>query len=333
MEASTPAQGTAAGQAGAIRRLGLIGHPVAHSRSPAMQQAALDALGIPARYELWDTTPEQLAARVASLRGPEALGANVTIPYKSAVVPLLDAIAAEARRAAGVVNTIVREETQSRVRLVGHNTDVLALSRILAEEARWGSAHGEARRVLVLGAGGAARAAIGAAQELGAAVYVAARRIEAALEALEDCWRREHEAHEELDTHTTVGRQDVPPLPPAWRARALALDDTARLAEALRGADVLFQATSVGMGVAEGSDKGVAESPIALELLASLPAHAYVFDLVYAPPRTPLVRTALALGLRATGGLPMLLYQGAAAFTLWTGCPAPLDAMRAALGL
>lgn len=309
-------------QSGAPRpfRLGLIGHPVAHSRSPVMQQAALDALGIAARYELWDTPPEELAARVASLRDPRILGANVTIPYKAAVVPLLDALSPQAQRAAGVVNTVVREETPSGVRLIGHNTDVVALSRILDEEGQWSAS----RRVVVLGAGGAARAAIGAAREHGAAVYVAARRIEAAAEALADRWRREQAAAGEAE-ETRGGST----LPVEWRARAVALGDTARLAEALRGADVLFHATSVGMGSAEEA----AESPISLELLAELPAHAFVFDLVYAPPETPLVRAARQRGLRASGGLPMLLYQGAAAFTLWAGRPAPLDVMRRALGM
>ncbi|HKB48455.1 MAG TPA: hypothetical protein VKC57_12205, partial [Ktedonobacterales bacterium] len=87
--------------------VGLIGHPVAHSRSPAMQQAAFEALGISARYELWDTLPEELPDRVAALRGRDMLGANVTIPYKRDVLPLLDRVTASARRI-GAVNTIVR---------------------------------------------------------------------------------------------------------------------------------------------------------------------------------------------------------------------------------
>ncbi|HEY7833651.1 MAG TPA: hypothetical protein VIG30_08790, partial [Ktedonobacterales bacterium] len=97
------------GQATSVARVGLIGHPVAHSRSPALQQAALDACGIAARYELWDTPPEALAARVAALRAPGVLGANVTVPHKLAVMPLLDALAPSAARLAGAVNTIVVE--------------------------------------------------------------------------------------------------------------------------------------------------------------------------------------------------------------------------------
>src|SRR5436309_2742712 len=92
--------------------VGLIGHPIGHSRSPVMQQAAFDALGLPTRYEPWDTPDvTALTERVAALRQPGMLGANVTIPWKVAVAPLLDALDDGARRLAGAVNTITREET------------------------------------------------------------------------------------------------------------------------------------------------------------------------------------------------------------------------------
>ncbi len=110
------------------RLVGLIGYPVGHSRSPAMQQAAFDALGIAARYLLWETPPDALAERIASLREPDMLGANVTIPYKTAVAPLLDALASSALRAGGTVNTIVRGDDG---RLTGHNTDVAGVLQVL----------------------------------------------------------------------------------------------------------------------------------------------------------------------------------------------------------
>ncbi len=296
------------------RLAGLIGHPVGHSRSPAMQQAAFDALGIAARYVLWDTPPERLAERVAALRTPEMLGANVTIPYKTAVLPLLDAIAPEALRHAGAVNTIVREETAAGVRLVGHNTDVIALRRVLREQSAWS----EGRRVLVLGAGGAAQAALGVALLEGAEPWVATRRVEMARAALEALWQRSQHTHD-LDAAAAVR-----PCPPDWLARALALGDTPRLAATLAHTHVLINATPVGT-------QDSTASPLAPELLAQLPSGAYVFDMVYNPPVTALVRAARSAGLRASGGLPMLLYQGAEAFTLWTGMPAPLAVMRAAL--
>ena len=277
-----------------VRVVGLIGHPVGHSRSPAMQQAAFDALGIPGRYELWDTPADQLAERVAALREPEVVGANVTIPHKTAVVAYLDAVAPEATRWGGAVNTVVRVETPSGVRLVGHNTDVEGLSRALDEHDAWSAG----QRLLILGAGGAALAAVAAATRHGADVCIAARRIEAARAAL--------------------GADEA--------GRTLDLADHAALASALARTSLLINATPVGTRDPEAS-------PLPPGLLRHLPAGSFVFDMVYNPPETALVRAARAAGLRAVGGLEMLLYQGAASFSLWTGRPAPLDAMRAALGL
>ena len=277
----------------AIRRVGLIGYPVGHSRSPAMQQAAFDALGIAARYELWETPPEALAGRIASLRAPDVLGANVTIPYKTAVVPLLDGLAPSAERAGNAVNTIVRDTSG---RLIGHNTDVTGVLRTLdAHEA------GDAgQSLLALGAGGAARAVWAAAWERGMALRVAARHPDTARAAL-----------------IAAGLASVEVVP---------LDDRAGLAKALAASSVVINATSVGMGDALAS-------PLPDDLLAAVPAGALVFDMVYAPPETALLRAARARGLRTAAGLEMLLEQGAAAFQLWTGQHPPIAAMRAALAL
>ncbi len=249
------------------------------------------------------------------------LGANVTIPHKAAVVSLLDEIDPQARRAAGVVNTIVSVRTESDVRLVGYNTDVLALMRILDEQANW-----RTRRVVALGAGGAAQAAMGAARAHRAEVWVAARDPAKAANALAGLWRREHGE----ESGGVGGEQTT--MPGEWSERALALDDTARLRDALAQADVLMQMTAVGME-RHGDPQAALQTPIPLDMLDHLPAHALVFDAIYAPRETVLARAARERGLRAVGGMPMLLYQGAAAFTLWTGQPAPLAVMQAALGL
>ena len=277
----------------AIRRVGLIGYPVGHSRSPAMQQAAFDALGIAARYELWETPPEALAKQIASLRAPDVLGANVTIPYKTAVVPLLDGLAPSAERAGNAVNTIVRDTSGQ---LIGHNTDVTGVLRTLdAHEA------GDAgQSLLALGAGGAARAVWAAARERGVALRVAARHPDTARAAL-----------------IAAGLASVEVIP---------LDDRVGLAGALAASGVVINATSVGMGDALAS-------PLPDDLLAAVPAGALVFDMVYAPPETALLRAARARGLRTAAGLEMLLEQGAAAFQLWTGQHPPIAAMRAALAL
>ncbi len=134
------------------KRVVLIGHPVAHSLSGAMQQAAFDALGIDARYEVWDRAPIDLPDAVAELRGDDFLGANLTIPHKERVVPLIDRSTEEAV-ATGAVNTITRDGR----RLIGHNTDVagftVALDRLVGRQKM-------PRAAVVLGAGGGARAVV-----------------------------------------------------------------------------------------------------------------------------------------------------------------------------
>ena len=134
------------------KRVVLIGHPVAHSLSGAMQQAAFDDQGIDATYELWDRPPLGLADAIAELRGDDFLGANVTIPHKERIVPLVDRLTDEAH-VTGAVNTITKEGK----RLIGHNTDVpgfrVALDRLVGKQKM-------PRHAVVLGAGGGARAVV-----------------------------------------------------------------------------------------------------------------------------------------------------------------------------
>jgi len=134
------------------KRVVLIGHPVAHSLSAAMQQAAFDSAGIDAKYELWDRAPIALPDAIEEVRGDEFLGANVTIPHKERVVPMIDKLTEEAQ-ATGAVNTLTREGR----RLVGHNTDVpgfnVALDKLVGRQKM-------PRQAVVLGAGGGARAVV-----------------------------------------------------------------------------------------------------------------------------------------------------------------------------
>ncbi|HSS35361.1 MAG TPA: shikimate dehydrogenase, partial [Patescibacteria group bacterium] len=134
------------------KRVVLIGHPVAHSLSGAMQQAAFDERGIDATYELWDRAPMALAEAIGELRGDDFLGANVTIPHKEKVAPMVDRLTEEGH-ATGAVNTITKEGK----RLVGHNTDVpgfkVALDKLVGKQKM-------PRQAVVLGAGGGARAVV-----------------------------------------------------------------------------------------------------------------------------------------------------------------------------
>ena len=170
---------------------------------------------------------------------------------------------------------------------------------------------GQPGRLLVLGAGGAAQAALGAALLRGLEPWVAARRLVAAEDALAALYARQSVASRPLGGH-------------AWQAHALDLNDAAALGQALRETQVLVNATPIGTRDPDAA-------PLPLELLRLLPEEAFTLDMVYNPPETALVRAARALGRRASGGFDMLVYQGAAAFTLWTNQPAPVAVMREAL--
>lgn len=264
------------------RAFALIGWPVAHSRSPAMHAAAFRARGLDARYELLPVPPEQLPDAIRRVR-TTLEGANVTVPHKAAVMPLLDEVEPVARTI-GAVNTLLR----SGGRLVGTNTDAAGFLRSLDEA----GIDARGARAVVLGAGGAARAVVYALREAGAELAVAARR-EAAARALTE----------------------------AFGGRPFALTD---VEEPFRSADLVVQATSAPLG----PDAQAFADTLPL---AALPSHATVVELVYAPRETAVLRAARARALRTVDGTGMLVHQGALAFTRWTGAPAPVEAMRAAL--
>jgi shikimate dehydrogenase len=279
-----------------MKYTGLIGYPVAHSLSPRMQEAGFRALGIDARYALWETPASQLEARVHSLRAPEMYGANVTIPHKEAVLPWLDEIDPQAQRI-GAVNTIVNRAG----RLVGYNTDAPGFLRALREQG--GPAFSlQGRRALLLGGGGAAR---------GAAVAL----LESQIGLLTILGRNE----ERLATLVAHLRQQNAHHP----VQGLLLD-SAEARQALCTADIVVNTTSVGLK--PGDETLLIDAGL-------LPASALVMDMIFNPPQTPLLRAAAERGCSTLNGLPMLLYQGTLALELWTGQNAPEEVMRAALGL
>ncbi|MEO6206715.1 MAG: shikimate dehydrogenase [Candidatus Limnocylindrales bacterium] len=270
------------------KRVVLIGHPVAHSLSEAMQQAAFDDRGIDARYELWDRAPIALAEAITEVRSDDFLGANVTIPHKERVVPMMDKLTEEAQ-AIGAVNTITREGK----RLVGHNTDApgfkVALDRLVGKQKM-------PRMAVVLGAGGGARAVVyGLITEGFQRIIVFNRHLHRA-EGLVKHFGRSA-AHMELRAMT-------------WHESIIEAE--------LAKTKILVNATSIGLT----SDV----SPIPAEALHD---DLVVLDLIYA--RTRLLRDAESAGSTVADGELMLLHQGAAAFTLWTGQPAPLEVMQAKL--
>ena len=273
-------------------RLGIFGWPAAHSKSPQMQESAARALGIDLRYERFEVPPEDLAEAVRSEHAAGIDGSNLTVPHKEAIMELIDEIAPTAS-AIGAVNTVVRAEG----RYVGHNTDAPGFVRSLEEA---GVQIGGAR-VVVLGAGGAARAAVVGLANAGAEeIRVLSRRLEQS-EAL-------------CESLTAEVACSLKPAPLGEGNRAF------------RAATLLVQATSATLEANPGAFEFAASLPIHV-----LPSDAAVVDMVYKPLKTTVLARAEERGLTVVDGLGMLLHQGAIAFEMWTGFEPPLDVMRSAL--
>ena len=271
--------------------IALIGHPVAHSISPALQQAALDEVGIDARYEAWDVPPDELPQAVERLRSAAVLGANVTVPHKVELLRRADRPDAIAERV-GAVNTIVRRGGQ----LHATNTDVVGVVRAL-RDADVAIAGLEA---VLLGAGGAARAVVAALRTAGARVITVANRTPGHAEALRPI------AGGDVELRSCVLDPEGEPLRLAMTRAALVIHSTP-------------------LGMRHGPDEAATPLPAALFVTGQA-----AFDLVYTPERTPFLEAAEAAGARPIGGLGMLVHQGAESFRLWTGLEPPLEVMFAA---
>jgi shikimate dehydrogenase len=268
-----------------VSQIWLIGRPVEHSLSPAMHNAALAKLGLPHRYEAKETPDDQLGATLDRMRRDDVLGANVTIPHKEGALRLVDEVSDEARQI-GAVNTIIVRGG----RLIGDNTDRIGFRRALESAGILAITNED---VLVLGAGGAARACILELRS-GNDVLVANRSLERA-ERLVASMPKEGEGE----------------------LRAISWEEARKLA----WVHALVNATPLGM---HGED--------ALEGFAFEPLPPVIADLVPVADETPLVRRAReAQHVLVMDGLSMLLHQAARSFELWTGVPAPLEVMRAAL--
>jgi shikimate dehydrogenase len=294
-----------------VSRFVLLGHPVGHSISPAMQSAAFDKMGLDWTYEAIDVAPGELLGAVDRLRNGVWRGANVTIPHKQAVIPLLDDLSQSALHTS-TVNTIVRDDN----RVVGHNTDLPAFMKDLGSYFDLGlrpdvdlGANKNNRAAgldapatgtgLILGAGGAARSvAFGLAQQ-GLNLKLIARTMRPA-QALAIDVLRNYSVEVEL-------------LP--WEGDSFT--------DAGRDCSLVVNATPVGMLPHEQ------DTPWPSEI--ALPEKAFVYDLVYTPSETRLMRDARLAGLDAASGAGMLVEQGALSFELWTGIRAPRRTMRAAL--
>jgi shikimate dehydrogenase len=265
-----------------VTRLGVLGWPVAHSRSPAMHNAALAAAGLTHwRYQLLPAVPELFAELVTALSAAGFRGANVTIPHKGAALALATAPTDRAR-AIGAANTLTFEPGGE---IVADNTDAPALVAALPLSIA-------GRSALVLGAGGSARAAVWALLDAGAGEV----RV----------WNRSGDRARQLGGELGAVPLAPAPAPPELRA------------------DVLVNCTPVGL---DGSDP-FHRLPIGADDLAQ---YGCVVDFVYTGAGTALVAAAQARGVPAVDGLELLVRQGALSFERFTGRPAPVKTMRAAV--
>ena len=281
------------------RYIGLIGYPLKHSISPYFQQAALDYYRLDIRYEAWETSPAQLQDRVNDLRKPQNVGANVTVPYKEAVLPLLDEVD-DLASSIGAVNTIVKKDD----RLLGFNTDAYGFIEALDKEGHFDP---EGKKVVILGAGGVARA-VG---------FVLVQRKVASLAITDGIFERASALAENLVKYSkgaSPSSKDLEPDITAFPWRNLSS------AKTFDNCDLIVHCTTIGMK--HSSQEG--QSPLSLEVI---PKNVLVYDVVYNPWLTPLLRLAQKAGANVLGGLHMLVYQGAASFKLWTGKKAPFDIM------
>lgn len=276
-----------------MKQLFVIGDPVAHSLSPLLHQAMIDQTGAAYRYDVRTVRPEELPAFVRWAKDGGCAGFNVTMPHKEAILPLLDEVDATAA-SCGAVNTVCIREG----RAIGHNTDGTGFLDSLAGQ----GFYPQGRTVLLLGAGGAAKAVGHALAAAGAGrIIVCARRLERA---------------------AALAAQ----LPGCGEGIVLTQD---AIQQAAAACDLLVNATPLGMAGSPAFAR--------LDFLQAMPPHAVVYDLVYHPRRTALLEAAARQGLRTVGGIDLLIRQAVRAFTFFTGetpdTAALYDALREPLGL
>lgn len=272
---------------GTTTLLGLIGTPVAHSRSPQMYNYCFQKYGLDYAYLAFDITPEQIGSAVNAIRTLHMRGANVTMPCKAAVIPFLDRIT-PAAKAIGAVNTIVNDNGV----LTGHNTDGIGFVQNLRE-------HGvevSGKHMVILGVGGAAmaicvQAALDGAQEI------------AIFNRADEFYANGEKTVEKLSAAVPACKVSIHPL-----------EDAEALADAVRACSLLVNATKVGMKPLDGQT---------LVNAALLQKELVVCDTVYNPRKTLLIEQAEQAGCKAIGGIGMLLWQGVAAFKLFTGRDMP----------
>lgn len=278
---------------GTTKVFAIFGDPVAHSLSPQMHNAALSILGFDGIYVPFHVTPENLATAVAGVRALQITGLSVTVPHKEQIIPFLDEIDAAAGLI-GAVNTVVNRQGH----LIGYNTDAPGFLKALRTTLDFSPRQQE---VVLIGAGGAARAALVALAQAGAASIVVANR--------------------SLDRAITLIATYRHEFPDCDLVATELYGD--RIANFLARADLLVNTSVLGLHGESFPDS----------ILSALKAASPIFDMVYTkgPSSTPLILQGERAGHRAADGRSMLIAQGEAAFAIWTGTPPPDGVMKRAL--
>lgn len=277
---------------GHTRIVGVFGHPIAHTASPAMHNAAFDHLGMNWRYLAFDVDPANLRGALRGIVDLNFAGINLTVPHKLLALDIVDEVDKQSR-VFGAVNTLLVDGRELR----GFNTDGYGFVRALREDF---GLELRGRRVLILGAGGAGRAlAIQCALEGAAAIFLANRTVAKAFQV--------------------VG--EVRKLAPHAFTVALPMQP-AHIAKHLDEVDLVVNATSLGLKPGDA---------LPLKAFPRRCNWLRVYDTIYRPAETPLLALARTAGAKTANGLSMLLHQGARAFELWSGRRAPVAVMRRAL--
>lgn len=271
---------------------GLLGSPVAHSISPQMHNEAFRQLGLDYVYLAFDVKPEQLKDAVLGLKAAGICGFNLTMPLKVHIIPLLDELT-PAARLAGAVNTVIIKNGK----MIGHNTDGTGYMRSVTDAGFTITG----KKMTLLGAGGAATAIC----------------VQAALDGVSsiDMYKRKNASWEKTEQFCNTIAQET-----GCQIQLCDITDTAQLAQSLSESAILTNATNVGMA----PDTDV--SPISDSSV--LPKDLIVSDIIYNPRKTLLLKQAEERGCPHFNGLYMLLYQGAAAFTCWTGKEMPIELIK-----
>jgi len=276
------------GISGRARICGVIGDPIGHTMSPIMHNAAFESLGLDYLYIPFRVKKEELGKAIEGMKALNIRGLNVTIPHKITVIPFLDELDPLAEKI-GAVNTIVNDGGV----LKGYNTDASGFLQVLLEK---GIEPG-GKNMVILGAGGASRAISFTIAERGGHLVILNRQLE--LDWAEELAQRISQVFKK-------------------GGKAMELNEE-NLATALEDADILVNATSVGMS------PDTDETPL---LAKFLKPGLIVFDIVYNPIKTRLLQEAEEAGAETISGLDMLVWQGALAFEKWTGLKAPVELMK-----